>query len=294
MDLLTITYFINGALMIGLPILLGIFLTHKFNLGWKIWLIGGAIFILSQVVHIPFNNYILIPFLTKIHQSLRESTALLITGILYGLSAGIFEECARYGMFRWWIKDARTWRNAILAGAGHGGVESIILGLLFFQSYINLVAYRNVDLNTLNLAPDVLATNIQAFQSFWNAPWYVSMLGAVERIFTIPFHIMASVVVLQVFTRRPGHQMFRWLGLAIILHTLLDATAVVVSHQFGIYAAEVVFGFLALIDIIIIFVLRQPEPEPIQPPSTSPPKTPIFTPLPIAETSDNLEQTRYQ
>ncbi len=281
--------------MIAMPILLGIYLTEKFHTGWRLWFIGAATFILSQVLHIPFNIYILNPIIEKLQSSLQMVSPYLIAGILLGLSAGVFEECARYGMFRWWIKDNHTWRGAILAGAGHGGIEAIILGILVMLAFTNLMAYRNIDMSNLNLTLDQLATARLQIQSYWNAPWYATLLGAVERTFTIPFHIMASVVVLQVFTRRPGHQMFRWLGLAIFLHALMDASAVVISNQWGAFAAEAAFGILAILDIIIIFALRQPEPEPVEPPSLSPSVSPaVFTPPSIEETSDNLENTRYQ
>jgi hypothetical protein len=52
---------------------------------------------------------------------------------------------------------------------------------------------------------------------------------------------------------------------------------------------------MAVLDIIIIFALRQPEPEQLAPlplPTVSEPLA--FTPTSIEETSDNLEKTRYQ
>ncbi len=295
MDLAVLTRFLNGFLMIAMPIILGIYLINRFHSSWKIWLIGAATFIISQVFHLPFNTYILNPLLKNIQISLPGAAGILVVAILLGLSAGVFEECARYGMFRWFLKDNRTWHGAILAGAGHGGIESIILGALVLWGFINMMAYRNLDLSSLNFSPDQLAIARQQVQAYWSLPWYTTLFGAVERIFTIPFHIMASVVVLQVFTRRPGHQMLQWLGLAIILHAIMDASAVFIASQWGGYAAEAVLGVLAIMDIIIIFVLRQPEPEPIEAPSlSSPGELPAFSPAPVEETSENLENTRYQ
>ncbi len=293
MDLITITHFLNGFLMIALAIVLGIILVGKFRLGWKIWLIGGAIFIISQIVHLPFNSVILNPLLRSIQQGLPGAPGLLVTYVLLGLSAGVFEECARYGMFRWWLKDKRSWRVAILAGAGHGGAEAIILGLLILYYFINLFALRHADLSKLNLAPDQLIAAQQQLQAYWGAPWYDTLLGVVERIFTIPFHIMASVVVMQVFTRRPGQQQMGWLGLAIVLHTLMNASSGFLSRYWSVYSVEALLGGLAIVDIFIIFALRQPEPsEPEETPTLKAPA--IFTPEPIEETSDNLEKTRFQ
>jgi uncharacterized membrane protein YhfC len=294
-DILTITYLLNGLFMIAIPIILGIFLINKFHLSWRIWWIGAATFVISQIFHIPFNTYILNPLLKNIQDSIQGITGIVIIALLLGLSAGVFEECARYIMYLWPLKNQRTWRVAVLSGAGHGGIEAILLGGLVLLGYFNMMAYRNVDLNSLNLTPDNLATTAQQIQAYWSAPWYASLLGAVERIFTIPFHIAASVIVLQVFTRRPGHQQLGWLGLAIFLHTLLDASAVIIVSQWGGYATEAWLGVLALLDIAIIFILRQPEQEPPEtpapPPSTEPTPVPI---APVEETSDNLENTRYQ
>ncbi len=295
MDLLTITHFLNGFLMIALPILLGIYLTNKFHLGWKLWLIGASTFILSQVVHLPFNSYLLNPLLGTIQQSIPGAPGILLIAIILGLSAGIFEECARYGMFRWWLKDARTWRSSVLAGAGHGGIEAILLGGLVLLGFINMLAYRNSNLSSLNLTTQNLTIFQQELHAYWSLPWYGTLLGAVERIFTIPFHIVASVLVLQVFTRRPGQQLLGWLGLAILWHTIMDATAVFMSSQVSIYVVEAILGGLAILDVIIIFVLRQPEPVHIEPSSYLPPDMPpVFVPKQIEETSENLDKTRYQ
>lgn len=293
MDLVAITRFLNGFLMVGLPIILGIYLTNKFHSGWKVWLVGSATFILSQIVHLPFNTYILNPLIGIIQQAIQVASGNLVVALILGLSAGIFEECARYGMFRWWLKDARSWRSAVMAGAGHGGIEAIILGGIVIWVYLNMMAVRNSDLSNLNLTPDNLIIAKQQIQSYWSVPWYDTLFGAVERVFTIPFHIMASVIVALVFTRRPGKQQFRWLGLAILLHALMDASAVFIAGQFGGYVAEAMLGILAVLDVIIIFVLRKPEPPVI--PTVQPLNEPtVFTPATLEETSENLENTRYQ
>jgi uncharacterized membrane protein YhfC len=294
-DVVLITRFLNGFLMIALPIVLGIYLVNRLHSVGKIWMIGAATFIISQVVHLPFNSYLLNPLLSSIQQVLPDVSGDLVVAVLLGLSAGIFEECARYAMFRWWLKDQRSWKTAIVAGAGHGGIEAIILGIIVMMVYLNMAALRNSDLSNLNLAPDQLEITRQQIQAYWNVAWYDTLFGAIERAFTIPFHIMASVVVLQVFTWHPGKQRFSWLGLAIVLHTLMDASVVFIAGQWGGYAAEAVLGILAVFEIIIIFVLRQPEREPPAVPvdeGANPP--PKYSPETIEETAENLEKTRYQ
>ena len=55
-NILLFSYPLNGLLMITLPIALGIYLTRRFQLGWRLWWIGGATFVISQVGHLPFNS----------------------------------------------------------------------------------------------------------------------------------------------------------------------------------------------------------------------------------------------
>jgi uncharacterized membrane protein YhfC len=294
-DLLSITQFLNGILMIAIPISLGIYLTSKFRLGWKIWLAGGAAFVVSQVFHLPFNLTLLNPILANIQQELPGVRGVLVVAALLGLSAGMFETTARYAMYRWWLKDARSWRKGILAGAGHGGVEAIVLGSLVLLAFINMMAYRQVDLGSLDLTTSQVEQLRQQTQVYWSLTWYDSMLGVMERIFAIPFHIAASLIVLQAFTRKPGHTQYGWLALAVGLHALSDASAVFIAGQYGVYTAEAVLGVLALIAVLIIFALRQPEIDASLAPSLAKPGAPpAYTPFEVPETLENLEDSRYQ
>ena len=289
MNILYVTYAINGLLMIALPLALATYLTRRFRLGWRLFWIGAATFMLSQALHIPFNFVVLNTFLADLlDPSAIRIENLVLAGILAGLSAGVFEEFARYFIYRWWAKDARSWRKGLLLGAGHGGIEAIIFGGLALYGYLQLVALRNADLTTL-VAPDQVAALRQQVTAYWSAPWYASLLGAVERAFTIPAHLALSVLILQVFVRKQS----RWLWLAVVWHTVLDGVSVVSIRLWGVYVTEGLIGLTALINLWIIFALRQPEGE--EPEREEADKQPFaFPSFPILEeTSENLERTRY-
>jgi len=281
--------------MVAIPISLGIYLTSKFKLGWKIWLVGGAAFVVSQVFHLPFNITLLNPILANIQQALPGVRGALVVAGLLGLSAGLFETTARYAMYRWWLKDARSWRKGILAGAGHGGVEAILLGSLVLLTFMNMMAYRQVDIGSLDLTASQVEQLRQQTQVYWSLTWYDSLLGAVERIFSIPIHIAASVIVLQVFTRKAGKQQPGWLVLAVFLHAFMDGSAVFIASQYGVYIAEAVLGVLALIAVLMIFALHQPEADTYLALSAAEPGArPAYMPPEIPETLENLEDSRYQ
>lgn len=288
-NILFLTHLLNGILMIAMPICLGIYLTHKFQMSWRLWWIGAATFTLSQVGHIPFNMALTSLFQKGILPTPPENWSLIFNAVLLGLSAGLWEECARYATYRWWAKDARTWRKGIMLGAGHGGIEAILLGVLVLIAYFQLTALRNVDLSTL-VPPDQVALAQQQISEYWSAPWYASVLGAVERAFTLVAQIAFSILVLQVFLRKQ----IRWLWIAVLWHTLLDGLIVgIIIPTLGMYAAEIAVGISALLNLGIIFALRTPDEVTTSVTPTPPALSREFKPTEVLETTEKLDNTRY-
>jgi uncharacterized membrane protein YhfC len=293
MDILFLTHALNGILMVAVPVALAIFLTRRFHLGWRLWLIGGATFILSQVGHIPFNSFLTGLFQNHILPAPPAAWTPYFNPVVLGLSAGLFEELSRAAVYRWWAKDARSWRKGILLGAGHGGAEAIILGLVVSYTFIQMAAARGMDLSTVVPASQ-LALAQQQVSAYWSAPWPLTLLGAVERIFTIPCQIGFSVLVLQAFTRK---QPF-WIALAVLWHAFLDASVVYFMAQWagtswGVYAVEGLVGLFALISIGFIFALRRPEPPEPEEVVPTPQALMDVGKVVIADTQENIEDSRY-
>jgi len=288
----TIAHPLNAILMIAIPIGLGMYLGHRWQLSWRLWWIGAATFVFSQVGHIPFNAGLTLLFSRGILPAPPANWNPLFNAVVLGLSAGLWEEGFRYGIYRWWAKDARTWRRGIWLGAGHGGVEAILLGAIVLVNFFYYLAIRNADLSGI-VPVDQLALAQRQVAAYWSAPWYTILLGALERALTQPIQIAFSVLVLQVFVRRQAF----WLFLAIGWHALVDAAAVYVAQRSNATAAEIVIAAASLLSLVLIFLLRRPEPQP-EAEMPAPPR-PI---LPgeggkindTIETPERLDQTRYQ
>jgi uncharacterized membrane protein YhfC len=287
MDVLFLTHLLNGLLMVAMPIGLAIYLLNRWNLGGRVWWIGAATFILSQVGHIPINWGIGKLLNQTGMVAWNPIFQLIFNAVFLGLSAGIFEEGARYLVLRWWAKDVHSWRNGVLFGAGHGGAEAIILGMLVLYGFLQLVALRNADL--ANVIPvNQLELAQRQVEAYWSTSWYTSLLGALERLFTIPCQIAMAVMVMQVFTRKQ----IRWLFLAIGYHAIIDASAIANMKYLGAYWTEAVVAGFAILSMILIILLRQPELlADILPSSPALGFVPIKPP---EETIENLDETRYQ
>ena len=279
----TVAHFLNPLLMILMPLALGAILARRWKVSWGLFFVGAAAFIGSQVFHIPFNAWILGPALQSLDGTLPERAATLVTALALGLSAGLFEETARYLALRTREPHVRTWRNAVMLGAGHGGIESIILGVLVFYGFLQALALRDADLTALGLAGQQAQ-----LAAYWSAPWYLTLMGALERASAITIQITLTVIVLQVFLRRNGS----WLVLAIGVHTLANAAGLLALEFWGAYWAEVVILGVALAGLAVTIGLRSPElPQPVPAESAEPARGPLAeNPEPNI---DQLEDSRY-
>lgn len=294
MSALLFTHPLSATLMIALPVILGAFLIRKYRLGWGIWWVGAFTFILSQVGHIPFNIAVDIMFERGWLPTPPAEWALVFSAVFLGLSAGLWEEWFRWIAYRWWVPNARTWKSGVILGAGHGGVEAILIGILSLVTFVNILVLRNQDLN-LMVPADKLQIAKAQLEAYWSLPWYYPFLGPIERLFTIPFHITASVLVLQAFIRGK----IRWVWLAIAWHAILDAVVAVYlpsiwrSYPWQPYAIEGIMGITALLNLLVVFLLKSDEPAPL---ITSPPSggQVQLTSLPPPEvTQENLDNSKF-
>lgn len=272
---------INFSLMIAMPIFLGLWIARQRKVGWRLFGIGAVAFVLSQVGHLPFNWLIL--------QQLGwfDASNLVIYAVFLGLSAGSFEGIARYLTFRFWAKEARTWGKGLMVGAGHGGIEAILLGTLGLINFVILLGLREGYFQGILAAvpEDQLYLVEEQIDALFGVPASMALLGAVERVFALLLHLSASLLVMQVFVRRQ----LRWLGAGILWHAIIDGVLVYAALVWGVVTAEFVLGGLSLISLVIIFWLRQPEPV-----ASEQEPLPELEPLaPMAATSDSLDRSKY-
>lgn len=276
---------LNFALMFLIPVAVATVIWRKTGAPWRLFFIGGVTFILSQVAHIPFNWIVqqsgILP------TDLSSWTNLLIVATFLGLSAGVFEETARYLTYRFWAKDARSWSRGLMLGAGHGGTESILVGVLATVSFVGLVltATNETLLSTIPAEQRALVTDSLA--EVLATPWYGLLLGAVERILAIITHLALSLLVLQVFLRRS----LIWLFIAIGYHALFNAIAVISADRLGPYAAEGILAIFSLFSLFIIIRLRGPEPD-TTPEATLSVPDPVAT-VELQPTDEALDRSRY-
>ena len=243
---------IQLPLMILFPVALAWWLARRDRRAWRLVGFGALTFVLSQVGHIPFNLAI------GLIGGGRGAALwpLPWLALAAGLSAGVFEEGARWLMLRFVLKDARGWRAALQFGAGHGGCEAVIFGVLAAISFITMLIIPLLPQSQLGAAADQVRA---ASDAYWRMAWYLPVVGGVERLFAIAFHLAMSVLVMRSFTeRRIGY----WFA-AVGAHAALDWWAVWSAAKLGVVGTEagVAVGAVAAVALIWFYRPRAASSE---------------------------------
>lgn len=287
--MLYVLYLLNALLMIFLPLALATVIERRWSVDWGLFGVGAVTFVAVQVLHIPFNW--LLGQWGVLPQDVSTPATVVTTALILGLSAGVFEEVGRYLAYRYWATGARSWAEGLMMGAGHGGIEALLLGLLALVNTLFLFAFQADRL--LAVVPAAQQPLLEAQLSLvFSAAWYDALLGALERVLAMTAHLALSVMVLQVFVRRR----IRWLWLAIGWHALLDAAAVYALVTWNAYVAELLVGVMALLSGLILWRLYCARPEAVVVPLSAEP-LPELIPAgtrPVALDPDKLDDTRFQ
>jgi uncharacterized membrane protein YhfC len=244
-------YLLSALGIIILPILLALYVTRRFSLPWKLIFAGGLTFIVSQIFHIPFLYGLTAMFTSRILPAIPYAWATLFNAVVLGLLAGIFEETARWILFKFILKGVRTWEEGIVVGSGYGGTEAIIIGALMVATLINMLVMRSADLSTM-VPPAQLDLLQKQVAGFWSTPWPVPFLAFLERAFTICLQISLTIMVLySVAYKKPA-----WFWIALFWHAFVDGFSVYLASIIGKYKVEAVVGVCAAISLVILFRLR--------------------------------------
>lgn len=168
--------------------------------------------------------------------------------------AGIFEETGRLAAMKLLKKRHNRPETALMYGAGHGGIEVLlVMGFSMLQNLVLAVTVNAGQVQTLlaPLAADeaaALESGIAALAQYSPAMFLLSPL---ERILAVTLHMTLSILVWQAAVK-PGKL---WLYFAAIgAHAFADASAVALQLLgTPLLAIE---GWMALIDVAMVFWAR--------------------------------------
>lgn len=242
--------FVAAIACIFLALGLGRFVNRQLGGQWNTYRLGCFCFLASQVVHVPFNAVVL-QVIFGFDQSAIENAhgiQLASLAVFLGLSAGFCEETARWLLYKYRFSTL-DFTSAVMFGAGHGGCEAMIIGVMGIAQLIGMSMLRDFPPDD---APDNEAAAIdKAVSAYWDASPVVVMLGPLERAWALVLHCCLSVLVLQSFV----HSSWYGYGLAVALHAAVDMFAVVLMRIAGPVSLEMLLGLTVL--PLSIWILRR-------------------------------------
>lgn len=229
---------LNGILGFAVPIGLSIWLIKKYHCRIETILIGAGVFFLFALV-----------LETIVHQIVLPRTNIMGNTLAYatygGLMAGLFEESGRFIAMKFLLKKDRQ-HTALAYGAGHGGIEMIMIFGISMLTYAFLAVMANLGKMDMILATapaeakDQMDSLLATFQS--NTP-VDYLMGLWERFSALVLQLSLSVLVL-VAVRCKG----RWwlFPIAILLHALVDGLTVMLVGNVSMPVLELIVMCMAI------------------------------------------------
>jgi uncharacterized membrane protein YhfC len=241
------------AVEILAPVALAVFLLRRYGTTWTLVLTGALVFMISQVVHMPL--------VSGFDSLLRAETLLpldspwlpVVIAAGLGLLAGLCEELARWGAFKFLRARANSFGAALTLGAGHGGIESILfVGVPVLINFVLLWVARDSGVAILNLPAETAAQVQSSLPAYWATPWVLPLAGALERLTTLVLHITLSVMVWKSVSLKAP----LWLLAAIAWHALVDAGSVYMSSA-GVNVWLIEGLLLVVAGLNLAFLVRE-------------------------------------
>ena len=205
--MLTLFFGIQILLLFGVPIVVGFWFKRRFGVSWILFFGGALSFVASWVV----------------------TSFVPVQGELNMLLASITQIGALYLIFRFQLRTANTEREAMMAGIGQAGIESILIAvyvaLLLFQmiplqnatdATLNSLVARSEGISEEEVEPGQLDDLRETIDDFWSTPWYGPLIQAIQSLSLLPVQAALAVLVLGALT----HDHARPLLGAMALHFL--------------------------------------------------------------------------
>lgn len=244
------------VLTVVLPLGLLVILAKKKKAAPLAFFVGCGVFLLFAMVLEGIANSLLFTH-TEAGRRLQEN--LWAYALAGGLMAGLFEETGRFLAFSTVLKKLRDndW-NALMYGAGHGGMEAILtVGLTFLNQiiYAILLNTGHRELLTGQLSGQALTQMESLLSALVTTPSSAFWLGGLERLSAMLLHLALSVLVWFAVKEAGKRYLF---PLAIVLHALFDAVMLVLARSgLALWAVELVcLGSALLIALLTALIWK--------------------------------------
>lgn len=248
-DLTVAVLALNALLGMAIPLGLMLVLRKKLPCSVVPFFVGCLSFVLAVVVLESMVHSLVLtgPFGQRIWQTPW------LYALYGGLAAGLFEETGRLAAMKLIRKKYPQPQTALMYGAGHGGVEVLlVMGLTMVQNLVYALMMNAGQMQAIvgslpEAQAQVLASGLESLAS---TPTGLFLLSPVERLIALVLHMSLSVLMWRAATGK-----LRFYFAALGIHALVDASAVLLQQ----YEVPVVFIELcmAVLDAAAVLLARR-------------------------------------
>jgi uncharacterized membrane protein YhfC len=227
------------------PIAIYVYASKRYHTRLLPVVIGASIFILFGVIlkAVGTGILLLIPGFKETADNIP-----VLKAFIAAVLAGVFEETGRFVAFKLLNKKNKCEDigTAFAYGAGHGGIEAIVIvGIAMLNSLLLAMTINFAGANsmTAGLEGETLKSVVDGVNQLTQSNCLIFLTSGFERFVAMSFHVAASVLVFMAVMNKKRFYLY---PLAIGLHTILNIPA-------GLYQV----GILPNIYVVegIIFIL---------------------------------------
>ncbi len=249
------SFIVSAVLGLCLTIAVFIFMRKKFDAKIKPFFVGCITFVLFVSLEGLCNSLL---FKSSAGGVIQSKTFLF--ALVGGIQAGLFEEMGRFFAFKCILNKSKDEDStALMYGAGHGGIEVIVVFVVSMITNLVLSLLINNGMTsviTSSLPAEQLPIMQQQFEKLAGTKAYENYLGVFERFTAILFHIANSVVV---WIACKDKKNIFYLFIAVFAHALFDFLAVIfVKNNVNAFLLEfILFAFSALYCGLVYFLSKK-------------------------------------
>jgi uncharacterized membrane protein YhfC len=252
--LLVVSILIAIVIAIGLPFAVARWTTRRYSVAWIVFWTGFLTYIVAQMVSALFLTGIIVLFVGGVLPQPSQSTHAVYGLLLAGVTAGLFQNAGRWVGFRLLKEKGNSWGGALTLGAGHGGLQTILIGLSLLVNFIIVIIFTNGNRNALpflgSLGPDV---SLQA-GDFWSQSWYTLLAQGFELAALFLGQIVLAVIVWLSIAKRN----WLWFILAVVWQAVLESVPLMAAGMnLSTLPREALIGFFVVINAVILYALNQ-------------------------------------
>ena len=238
-----VTLIVEFLLAVGIPVVTLVVWKKKTDVFLSPALMGAAAFFVFAMILETILYYLVFGISTNVADFILARP--LLYAVYGGLSAGLFEESARFLVFKTMMRKNIGRENAITYGIGHSGFEFIaVLGMTMLSNFFIAVMYNNMGSEAFfaQYQPEDVAAMVESVRAINDIDFVSAAMAVVERVAVMVLHLELSVVVFAA-VRTKKYWMY---PLAILLHAGADFIS-------GLYQAGIT-GIWVMEALLLVYI----------------------------------------